>query len=165
MGDPCTTPGCPGAVHVYVSDEPLRCDACRADVVLAARRVDAATCCTHLGPPVDPWLRDYGTPEGRAGWIDSQWPSYQSIYRGMRAGQERPEKEARRAAASAWARLRGDPARPRACAGAVPAAPRVPSAVEAVRLGAVEEGEGGAAAIGDRRADDGTVVLAAGRRA
>ena len=106
MADPCSTTGCPNAVRVYATGEPLRCDACRADAVLAARKVDTANRCTHLGEPSDPWLRDYGTPEGRAGWIDRQWPSYRSIDRGLRAGQTRSETEARRAAAQAWARHR-----------------------------------------------------------
>lgn len=104
--DLCTTPGCPNAVRVYVSDEPLRCDGCRAAAQLAALRVDVATRCVHLGAPVDPWLRDHGTPEGRARWIDSMWRGYERVLSGRRAGRPRTEPEARRAAAAHWRYLR-----------------------------------------------------------
>ncbi len=102
----CTTPDCPGTLRVFVTSEPLRCDDCRAAAQLATLRVDVATRCVHLGAPVDPWLGKYGTPEGRASWIDSMWRGYERVLSGRRAGQPRTELEARRAAAGHWRYLR-----------------------------------------------------------
>lgn len=116
MSRPCETPGCTGTATAGTSEDGWRCEPCRERDRERQRAEDRYARCVHLEPDPRRWMVLYGTDEGRARWIESQWrlhewaqlrvPVRNPETGRMTSMRQRTEKEARSAAAKAYARLR-----------------------------------------------------------
>lgn len=103
----CDTEGCDNVAHWTSSKTGRRCDTCRAQARTEARAQDHWNRCVYLRPPESTWLSEFGTPEGKAAWIDEQWQCSVNYWsRAHHEYRKHTEKEARALAARAWARVR-----------------------------------------------------------
>lgn len=90
---------CGKPVRVYSTDDGAVCDECRSLRWRNQCAEERAARCAHIEEKPDPWLRDYGTPEGKERWLQHQTPYYEKTLDG------RPRTPAQ-ARASAMARYR-----------------------------------------------------------